>query len=54
MFVELPEETVNTLRNKGWVFYTFIGSGHCRFMSSWATTDADITALAKDIREIME
>jgi threonine aldolase len=53
VFVELPEETVSALRNKGWVFYTFIGSGHCRFMCSWATTEADIALLANDIQEIM-
>jgi threonine aldolase len=53
VFVELPEETVSALRNKGWVFYTFIGSGHCRFMCSWATTEADIASLADDIQEIM-
>lgn len=53
VFVELPEEAVTVLRNRGWVFYTFIGSGHCRFMCSWATTEADITSLTNDIREIM-
>jgi threonine aldolase len=42
------------LREKGWVFYTFIGSGHCRFMCSWATTEADITALTNDIQEITD
>ena len=46
--------TVTTLHNRGWVFYTFIGSGHCRFMCSWATTDEDIHALTNDIREVMK
>ena len=54
VFVELPERAVTTLHNRGWVFYTFIGSGHCRFMCSWATTDEDIFALANDIREVMK
>jgi threonine aldolase len=54
VFVELPERVVTTLHNRGWVFYTFIGSGHCRFMCSWATTDADISALSNDIREVMQ
>ena len=53
VFVELPERVVTTLHNRGWVFYTFIGSGHCRFMCSWATTDEDISALLKDVREVM-
>ena len=52
VFVQLPEETITALRDKGWVFYTFIGSGHCRFMCSWATTEADITSLTNDIQEI--
>ena len=54
VFVELPERVVTTLHNRGWVFYTFIGSGHCRFMCSWATTDEDISALSNDIREVMQ
>jgi len=52
VFVQLPEATITALRDKGWVFYTFIGSGHCRFMCSWATTDADITSLTNDIQEL--
>lgn len=51
VFVQIPEQTIETLRSKGWYFYTFIGSGHCRFMCSWATTDADIAALVKDVQE---
>ena len=54
VFVELTERVVTTLHNRGWVFYTFIGSGHCRFMCSWATTDEDISALSNDIREVMQ
>jgi threonine aldolase len=50
VFVQLPEATIAALRDMGWVFYTFIGSGHCRFMCSWATTDADIASLANDIK----
>jgi threonine aldolase len=53
VFVQLPETAITALRVRGWVFYTFIGSGHCRFMCSWATADEDITALVQDIRDIM-
>jgi threonine aldolase len=53
VFVQMPENAVATLHKKGWVFYTFIGSGHCRFMCSWATTDEDIESLTHDIREVM-
>jgi len=54
VFAQLPERCITKLRAKGWVFYTFIGSGHCRFMCSWATTDADISALVSDIRDIVQ
>ncbi len=50
VFVQLPQKVIDALRSKGWVFYTFIGSGHCRFMCSWATNDEDIRALASDVR----
>jgi len=53
VFVELPEQAIAGLRAKGWVFYTFIGSGHGRFMCSWATTGEDIKQLACDLRDII-
>jgi threonine aldolase len=52
VFVELPETAIAALRRRGWVFYTFIGSGHCRFMCSWATTAGDIASLAEDLRQV--
>jgi threonine aldolase len=53
VFAQLPEQAITALRSRGWVFYTFIGSGHCRFMCSWATTEDDIAALAQDLKDIM-
>lgn len=53
VFVQLPETAITALRERGWVFYTFIGSGHCRFMCSWATTAADIAALTGELRAVM-
>ncbi len=53
VFVALPETAIDALRHRGWVFYTFIGSGHCRFMCSWATTDADIADLLADVGAVM-
>ena len=53
VFAQLPEQAIIALRSRGWVFYTFIGSGHCRFMCSWATTEDDIAALAQDLKDIM-
>ncbi|MBW2503040.1 MAG: low specificity L-threonine aldolase [Deltaproteobacteria bacterium] len=53
VFVQLPEAAIDLLRSRGWVFYTFIGSGHCRFMCSWATTDTDIDSLLADLRDVL-
>jgi threonine aldolase len=50
VFARLPEPVAAGLRRRGWVFYDFIGSGGCRFMCSWATTDADIAAVLGDLR----
>ncbi len=53
VFVEMPQTIIDALFERGWYFYTFIGSGHARFMCSWATTEADIDALVGDIRKIV-
>lgn len=52
VFVRLPESLAAGLRARGWRFYDFIGAGGCRFMCSWATTDADIEALLADARRL--
>ena len=48
VFVNLPKSAMDRLRERGWVFYTFIGGG-ARFMCSWATTEEAVSALAEDI-----
>ncbi len=53
VFAQLPETAITALRGRGWVFYTFIGSGHCRFMCSWATGEDDIAALVEDLRQVL-
>lgn len=52
LFVRLPDDVTAALRGRGWAFYDFIGSGGCRFMCSWATTDADIDAFVADVRAV--
>jgi threonine aldolase len=52
VFARLPAPLADGLRGRGWRFYDFIGSGGCRFMCSWATTDADIDALLDDARRL--
>jgi threonine aldolase len=54
VFVNLPLQTITTLREKGWRFYTFIGTGGVRFMCSWDTTDTDVDDLLEDIRQICQ
>jgi threonine aldolase len=51
VFARLPDAVAAGLRRRGWQFYDFIGSGGCRFMCSWATTDADVAALLADLQE---
>jgi threonine aldolase len=48
VFARLPTDMAAAVRALGWRFYDFIGSGGCRFMCSWAVTDADVDALLAD------
>ncbi len=52
VFARLPAALAQSLRAEGWQFYDFIGSGGCRFMCSWATTDAEVDALLADARRL--
>ncbi len=53
VFVELPAAAIGALRARGWLFYTFIGAGGCRFMCSWDTRPEDVDALASDLRAVL-
>jgi threonine aldolase len=52
VFARLPAALAAGMRARGWRFYDFIGAGGCRFMCSWATTDADIDALLADLGSV--
>lgn len=52
VFVAMPQPLIEGLKARGWYFYTFIGSGHARFMCSWSTLEADIEALSDDLGEL--
>lgn len=54
VFAELPEPVIQSLWDAGWIFYTFIGKGGCRFMCTWDTREEDVRAFAADIRRFME
>ena len=51
VFTEIPQETMHSLHQLGWHFYSFIGAGGIRLMCSWATTEEDIDALIVDIQK---
>ncbi|MCW6034982.1 low specificity L-threonine aldolase [Spirulina subsalsa FACHB-351] len=53
VFVQMPEEVIYQLREKGWLFYNFIGVGGIRLMCSWATTGERIDELVADIKAIL-
>jgi len=50
VFAELPAAAIAALRAKGWLFYTFIGAGGCRFMCSWDVETEDVHALVSDLK----
>jgi threonine aldolase len=52
VFVSLPKPLFDGLRERGWMIYNFIGGDTARLMCSWQTTEADIDALLRDIREL--
>jgi threonine aldolase len=53
VFVELPRDIIEALWARGWMFYTFIGAGGCRFMCSWDTRIEDVDALIADAKELL-
>jgi threonine aldolase len=50
VFVEMREAVAACLREAGWHFYSFIGSGGGRFMCSWQTTEGDVLMLADAVQ----
>ncbi len=51
VFVQLPEALIGSLHDAGWHFYTFIGSGHARFMCSWQTGEEDVRRFAAEVEK---
>tara|TARA_B100001123_G_scaffold198211_1_gene225483 strand:- start:217 stop:1281 length:1065 start_codon:yes stop_codon:yes gene_type:complete len=54
VFVDIPEKAQAALREKGWLFYVFLGKTGCRLMCSWDLTEEDVTEFATDLREALE
>ena len=52
VFVHLPSGVEAGLRERGWLFYNFIGAGGARFMCAWDTAPETVDRLVADIREL--
>jgi len=48
VFVRMPDAKLAALRERGWQFYTFIGSA-ARFMFAWDSAPERVDVLAADI-----
>lgn len=53
VFVQLPENVINAMYKRGWLFYSFIGKGGCRLMCSWDTRKEDVLAFARDVKSLI-
>lgn len=49
VFAEIPEPVQMGLRDKGWVFYTFVPPLGCRLMCAWDTTPETVDRFAADL-----
>jgi threonine aldolase len=54
VFIEMPPQALESLRVKGWHFYTFIGAGGGRFMCSWDTKVEEVAELVQDIKNALQ
>ncbi|MEJ2374108.1 MAG: low specificity L-threonine aldolase [Pseudolabrys sp.] len=52
VFVRMPQPVETQLRERGWRFYSFIGSGGCRLMCAWDTLPETVDRFAEDIADI--
>ena len=53
VFVELPIPVIESMHDRGWHFYTFIGENGARLMCSWDTTTGDVDDFVADLNELM-
>lgn len=54
VFVRLPEQVIGALRQRGWLFYTFIGVGGVRLMCAWDTEESTVWAFVADVKAAMQ
>ncbi len=53
VFAELSGPLQQSLRARGWRFYTFIGEGGCRLMCAWDTTPETVDRFISDIGDLI-
>ncbi len=54
VFAALPQPACDRLHERGWKFYNDVGPDRAaRLMCSWDTTEADVDAFVKDVREVL-
>ncbi len=53
VFINFPPSVADGLRERGWVFYDFIGMQTSRLMCSWATKTTDLDSFVADVRELL-
>ena len=53
VFAEIPNPVATALRQQGWMFYNFIGSGGCRLMCAWDTTEQDVDNFVADLKSLL-
>jgi len=53
VFAELPQSVIQGMWDRGWLFYTFIGKGGCRFMCSWDTNEQDVAQFVADLKALL-
>ena len=53
VFAKIPDEMVKGMYERGWKFYTHVGSeGEARLMGSWDTTVEDVDEFAADLADL--
>ena len=53
VFAEVPEQVIQSLWDRGWMFYTFVGKIGCRLMCAWDTTEQEIDQFVSDIQDLL-
>ena len=54
VFAEIPAPIAAAIRQQGWMFYNFIGSGGCRLMCAWDTTESDVVEFVADLKALLK